>query len=75
MSRINALKMLVESVVGLMLALPGILIGSLGVMLMLSGLLDFDFLAIIVGIVFAGLGLGWINWTIGNLKGIRRIGT
>lgn len=75
MSRINALKMLVESVVGLMLALPGILIGSLGVMLMLSGLSDFDFLAIIVGIVFVGLGLGWINWTIGNLKGIRRIGT
>lgn len=34
----------------------------------------FDFLVMIVGLVFAGLGLGWINWTIGNFRGIRRMG-
>lgn len=65
---------LLETGVGLMLALPGILIGLLGIMLVFSSVLDFDIVGLIVGLIFIGLGLGWINWTLGNIRGFRRIG-
>ena len=65
---------LLETGVGIMLALPGILIGLLGIMLVFSSVLDFDLVGLIVGLIFIGLGLGWINWTLGNIRGFRRIG-
>ena len=74
MDTIKTIGALLETGVGIMLALPGILIGLLGIMLVFSSILDFDLVALIVGLVFAGLGLGWINWTLGNIRGFRRIG-
>ncbi len=65
---------LLETGVGIMLALPGILIGLLGIMLVFSSVLDFDLVGLIVGLIFIGLGLGWINWTLGNIRGFRRNG-
>jgi len=74
MDTIKTIGVLLETGVGIMLALPGILIGLLGIMLVFSSILDFDLVALIVGLVFAGLGLGWINWTLGNIRRFRRIG-
>lgn len=75
MDTIKTIGALLETGVGIMLALPGILIGLLGIMLVFSSILDFDLVALIVGLVFAGLGLGWINWTLGNIRRfLRRIG-
>lgn len=74
MDTIKMICTLLETGVGLMLALPGILIGLLGIMLVFSSVLDFDLVGLIVGLIFIGLGLGWINWTLGNIRGFRRIG-
>ena len=74
MDTIKTIGALLETGVGIMLALPGILIGLLGIMLVFSSVLDFDLVGLIVGLIFIGLGLGWINWTLGNIRGFRRIG-
>jgi len=74
MDTIKTIGTLLETGVGIMLALPGILIGLLGIMLVFSSVLDFDLVGLIVGLIFIGLGLGWINWTLGNIRGFRRIG-
>jgi hypothetical protein len=74
MDTIKIVAILLESGIGVMLALPGILIGLVGVMLVFSSVLDFDLVGLIVGLIFVGLGLGWINWTLGNIRGFRRIG-
>lgn len=74
MDTIKTIGALLETGVGLMLALPGILVGLLGIMLVFSSILDFDLVGLIVGLIFIGLGLGWINWTLGNIRGFRRIG-
>ena len=74
MDTIKTIGALLETGVGIMLALPGILIGLLGIMLVFSSILDFDLVGLIVGLIFVGLGLGWINWTLGNIRGFRRIG-
>lgn len=74
MDTIKTIGALLETGVGIMLALPGILIGLLGIMLVFSSVLDFDLVGLIVGLIFVGLGLGWINWTLGNIRGFRRIG-
>lgn len=74
MDTIKTIGALLETGAGIMLALPGILIGLLGIMLVFSSVLDFDLVGLIVGLIFIGLGLGWINWTLGNIRGFRRIG-
>lgn len=74
MDTIKTIGALLETGVGIMMALPGILIGLLGIMLVFSSVLDFDLVGLIVGLIFIGLGLGWINWTLGNIRGFRRIG-
>jgi hypothetical protein len=51
--------------------MPGILVAALGVIVVINSVLDLDFFGAIVGIVFMGLGLGWISWTLRSIRGLR----
>lgn len=71
MDTFDKIGKLIESGIKALFALPGILVAALGVMVALGSLLDLDFFGFIVGIVFMGLGLGWISWTLNSITRLK----
>ena len=63
---------IIEGGIKTLFALPGILVAALGVIVVINSVVSLDFFELIVGIVFMGLGLGWISWTLGSIRGLRQ---
>jgi len=72
MDTFDKIGKLIEGGIKTLFAMPGILIAALGVMVVINSVLDLDFFGVIVGIVFMGLGLGWISWTLRSIRGLRQ---
>ena len=62
---------IIEGGIKTLFALPGILVAALGVIVVINSVVSLDFFELIVGIVFMGLGLGWISWTLRSIRGLR----
>ena len=63
---------IIEGGIKTLFALPGILVAALGVIVVINSVVSLDFFELIVGIVFMGLGLGWISWTLRSIRGLRQ---
>lgn len=71
MDTFDKIGKIVEGGIKTLFALPGILVAALGVMVVINSVVSLDFFELIAGIVFMGLGLGWISWTLGSIRGLR----
>ena len=71
MDKSDAIGKTVEGGIKTLFAMPGILIAALGVMVVINSVLDLDFFGVMVGIVFMGLGLGWISWTLNSITRLK----
>lgn len=71
MDTFDKIGKLVEGGIKTLFALPGILVAALGVIVVINSVVSLDFFELIVGIVFMGLGLGWISWTLRSIRGLR----
>jgi len=72
MDTFDKIGKLVEGGIKALFALPGILVAVLGVIVVINSVVSLDFFELIVGIVFMGLGLGWISWTLKSIRGLRQ---
>ena len=72
MDTFDKIGKLIEGGIKTLFALPGILVAALGVIVVINSVVSLDFFELIVGIVFMGLGLGWISWTLGSIRGLRQ---
>ena len=71
MDTFDKIGKLIEGGIKMLFALPGILVAALGVIVVINSVVSLDFFELIVGIVFMGLGLGWISWTLRSIRGLR----